>query len=152
MASDLSACDSAESLEGAILLAMPSKVATVRKELADGVECIALRVRSVTESLVPWMPARKQALVAVVSSWPDFLKRARTMLVAAGFDSDGLLMRDAKDKGWEKGLPETAAVICDSLTATRVPKQCRVVPFPLLAEVSLAELRRYEEFIKQPLG
>ena len=61
-------------------------------------------------------------------------------------------MRDAKDKGWEKGLPETAAVICDSLTATRVPKQCRVVPFPLLAEASLAELRRYEEFIKQPLG
>jgi DNA-binding transcriptional regulator YhcF (GntR family) len=152
IASDMSACTSREQLEGAIPMAMPSKVAAVRAKLPEGVECIGLRLRSVTDSLLPWMPARKQALVAVVSSWPDFLKRARTMLIAAGFDSDGLLLRDSRKAGWEKGLTETAAVICDSLTATRVPKTCRALAFPLLAPASLAELKRYEDFVKQPLN
>jgi len=152
IASDMSACTSREHLEGAIPMAMPSKVAAVRAKLPEGVECIGLRLRSVTDSLVPWMPARKQMLVAVVSSWPDFLKRARTMLVAAGFDSDGLLLRDSRKAGWEKGLRETAAVICDSLTATHVPKTCRALAFPLLAPASLAELRRYEDFVRQPLN
>jgi GntR family transcriptional regulator len=151
LTSDLSACTSPERLKSAIPLAMPSKVVSIRKKLPDGMECIGLRVRSVTDSLVPWMPARKQALVAVVSSWPDFLKRARTMLVAAGFDSDGLLVRDVRENGWEKGLGQAAAVICDSLTAMRMPKHCRSIPFPLLAQASVAELRRYEDFIKQPL-
>ena len=151
VASDFKACTSPELLESAIPLAMPSKVERVRARLPQGMECIGLRVRSVTESLASWMPAQRQALVAIVSGWPDFLKRARTMLVAAGFDSDGLLIRDARDKGWEKGLAQSAAVICDSLTATRLPKQFRAIPFPLLAQASLAELRRYEDFIQQPL-
>ncbi|HWY69763.1 MAG TPA: GntR family transcriptional regulator [Terriglobales bacterium] len=150
MALGLSACNSPELLQSAIPVAMPSKVATVRGKLPEGVECIGLRVRSVTDSLVPWMPARRDALVAVVSGWPDFLKRARTMLVAAGFDSDGLLVRDVREGGWEKGLGQAAAVICDSLTVTRVPKQCRAILFPLLAQASLAELRRYQDFITQP--
>ena len=151
VACDFSACNSPERLRSAVPLAMPSKVISIRKRLPDGVECIGLRVRSVTDSLVPWMPVRKQALVAIVSAWPDFLKRARTVLVAAGFDSDGLLVRDVRKSGWDKGLGQTAAVICDSLTQARVPKQCRAIPFPLLAENSLTELRRYEDFIKQPL-
>lgn len=150
--SDIRACNSREQLEGAIPLAMPSKVVAVRAKLPQALECIGLRLRSVTDSLVPWMPARKQMLVAVVSSWPDFLKRARTMLIAAGFDSDGLLLRDARKAGWEKGLTETAAVICDSLTANRIPKACRALAFSLLALASLTELQRYEEFIKQPVN
>ena len=151
-ASDLGACNSPELLESAIPLAMPSKIRRVRAKLPDGVECIGLRVRSVTESLVPWMPARRDALVAVVSGGPDFLKRARTMLVAAGFDSDGLLVRDMREDGWDKGLGQSAAVICDSLSATRLPKACRAIPFPLLAEASLTELLRYEAFITQPFA
>jgi GntR family transcriptional regulator len=149
---DLSACGSPERLQGAIPTALPSRMASVRAKLPEGAECIALCVRSVMDSLVPWMPARRQSLVAVVSRWPDFLKRAKAMLVAAGFDADGLLFRDAREDGWEKGLAETEAVICDSLTATRIPKQCRAIPFPLLADSSLAELRRYEEFITRPLS
>jgi len=151
MTADLSACKSPELLHSAIPLAMPSKVASVRAKLPEGVECIGLRVRSVTASLLPWMPAPRQELVAVVSGWPDFLKRARTMLIAAGFDSDGLLLRNVREDDWKDGLAQTAAVICDSLTATRIPKECRAIPFPLLTQESLTELQRYEEFIKQPL-
>ena len=73
------------------------------------------------------------------------------MLVAAGFDSDGLLLRNVREDDWKDGLAQTAAVICDSLTATRIPKECRAIPFPLLTQESLTELQRYEEFIKQPL-
>src|SRR5215813_8702733 len=151
MTSDLSACKSPELLRSAIPLAMPSKVAGIRAKLPEGVECIGLRLRSVTDSLIPWISAPKQALVAVASAWPDFLKRARTMLIAAGFDSDGLLLRDVRENGWESGLTQAAAVVCDSLTASRVPKTCHALPFPLLAQESLTELRRYEDFIKQPL-
>src|SRR5579864_7427360 len=98
MVSGLGACSSPEALESAIPLAMPSKLASIRAKLPEGIECIGLRLRSVTESLLSWMPARKQELVAVASSWPDFLKRGRTMLVAAGFDCDGLLVRDVREE------------------------------------------------------
>lgn len=74
------------------------------------------------------------------------------MLVAAGFDADGLLVRNTREQGWQSGLGQAAAVICDSLTATRVPEDCRAIPFPLLAPASLTELRRYEDFIRQPLA
>src|SRR5262249_36504009 len=92
--SDLHALQTPELLHGAIPLAMPSKAANIRVKLPHGMECIGLRLRSVTDSLLPWTSAPKQALIAVASSWPDFLKRARTLLVAAGFESDGLLFRD----------------------------------------------------------
>ena len=56
VASDFKACTSPELLESAIPLAMPSKVERVRARLPQGMECIGLRVRSVTESLASWMP------------------------------------------------------------------------------------------------
>jgi len=46
---------------------------------------------------------------------------------------------------------QTAVVICDSVTATDLPAGCRAIPFPLLSEPSIAELRRYVEFIRNPL-
>jgi hypothetical protein len=46
-----------------------------------------------------------------------FRKNACTMLIAAGFDSECLVLRDTARPGWLRGLNETAAVLCDSLTA-----------------------------------
>ena len=45
-----------------------------------------------------------------------------------------------------------AAIVCDSATATEAPKGCRVIAFPLVAESSLEELRRYEKFLMDPLA
>jgi hypothetical protein len=42
-------------------------------------------------------------------------------------------------------------VVCDLLTAAELPAGVRAIPFPLLSESSIAELRRYEEFIRQPI-
>jgi GntR family transcriptional regulator len=149
---DLSACGDADTLQASLPVALPSKVQSIRRKLPDGIDVIPLRVNSATQSLDSWLPARQDVLVAVVSRWPDFLKRAQTMLVAAGFNADALIIRDAKVSAWQKGLSQVAAVVCDSLTAQKLPKQCRALPFPLLAPGSLLELKQYEEFIRKPLS
>ena len=149
---DLSACGDINALHACIPVALPSKAEIVRKRLPAGTDLLPLRVRSVTESLGSWLPARPDVLIAVVSRWPDFLKRAKTMLIAAGFDADALIVRDARASGWQKALPQVAAVVCDSLTASRLPKNCRALPFPVLAPSSLLELQQYEEFVRKPLS
>lgn len=151
-ASDLSACQSPELLQGSIPIALPSKADVVRAKLPTGTDLIRLQLRSVTDSLGPWLPARRDVLVAIASAWPDFLKRAKTMLIAAGFDADALIFGDAREDGWQKAMPQVAAVVCDSLTATKLPKHCRAIPFRLVAESSLTELRQYEDFVRKPLS
>jgi hypothetical protein len=90
-------------------------------------------------------------LVGIASRWPDFLKLARTILIAAGLHPDSLVLRDARKPNWHRGLSQTAAVVCDSVIVTELPKGCRPILFSLLSESSIAELRRYQEFITLPL-
>jgi GntR family transcriptional regulator len=135
-------------LAAAAPLALFSKFEVVREALPPGLECLALRVRSIPESMSRWLPARPEMLVAVASRWEGFLKSARTMLLAAGFAPEALVFRNACEPGWEKGLRESAGVVCDSLMATRLPRGCTPVVFPFLADASLQELRSYVEFLK----
>jgi DNA-binding transcriptional regulator YhcF (GntR family) len=141
-----------ERLEGAVPLVLVSKAELVQKRLPDGVQCLPLRIRSVPESLAQWLPAKPDVLIAVCSAWPDFLKWARTLLVAAGFDPTGLVLCDARSKTWKRSLRPGSIVVCDTLTATRVPAGCKVIPFPLVAESSLAELRQYAQFLLRPFA
>jgi GntR family transcriptional regulator len=135
---------------GAIPLVLPSKAERVREVLPPGTECVVLQVRSVQLSLAEWLPARHDRLVAVVSRWPDFLRSARTLLLAAGFEADSLVFRDARKPGWRKGLRECAGVVCDSLIAVKALKGRRVIVFPVIAEASLVELRQYQQFVGRP--
>jgi GntR family transcriptional regulator len=138
-------------LEGSIPIALANRVATVRPALPAGTELLTLSYRSVTSSLGQWPPAPSGALVGIASRWPDFLKLARTMLNAAGFHPDSLVLRHASEPNWQRGLKQTAAVVCDSVTAKELPAGCRAIPFSLLAESSIDELRRYAEFVSKPL-
>jgi len=140
------ACQQPDLLASAIPVVMPRNSEAVRKALPPGSDCVTLHVRSVPTSLAPWLRARRDLLVGVASRSQTFLKNARTMLVAAGFEPDGLLFRDAGRAGWQKGLQECAAVICDSMTAPAVAKECRAIPFAVVSEASVAELKRYQEF------
>ena len=90
-------------------------------------------------------------MIGIASAWPNFLKLARTILQAAGFHPDALVFRDARKANWQRGLQQSAAVVCDTVTATLLPADCRAIPFPLLSESSITELRRYVEFIRNPL-
>ena len=137
--------------QGAIAITLPSKAGAVRQGLPSGVELLTLQVHSVPSTLAGWLPAPSSALVGIASRWDNFLQMAHTFLIAAGFESDALIFRDAKKVGWQRGLEHAAAVICDSATASDLPGTTRVIPFHLLSESSLTELRRYEQFIRHPL-
>ncbi len=136
---------------GAIPVVLPNRAAAVKQALSAGIDVITLQVRSVPASLAGWLPAPSNTLIGIASSYPTFLTMSRTFLHAASFDPDALIFRDARKANWQRGLQQTAAVVCDTVTATLLPKSCLPIPFPLLSESSIAELRRYIEFIQNPL-
>lgn len=130
---------------------LPNKKEIVRRALPPETDLLVLTVQSVPLSLEEWLPVPKDTLVGIASCWPGFLKLARTMLVAAGFHPDSLVFRNTSEAGWQKGLKQTAAVICDSVTASEMPKGYSVIPFPLLSESASAGLRRYQQFVTTPV-
>jgi len=146
----MEACNDMEELSSATLLVMASKAEQVQKALPSGKECLILNARSVAGSLQPWMASRKDALLGVVSRWPGFLDIARTMLVAFGFQADNLVLRDARKHGWKQALQPCDAVICDSLIASSVPRSWRLLPFKVLSDGSIEELRKMHIFLTTP--
>jgi len=145
-------CEAPGILDGAVAVALPNKLALVRPLLPEGTELLTLQVSSVPSSLAEWLPAPKDVLVGVASKWPEFLKLARVVLNAAGFHPDNLVLRDARKPRWQRGLEQTAAVICDLVTASQLSKNHLAISFPVLSEASLAELRRYQKFVHNPLA
>ena len=143
--------DGLKNIDGSIPVALPNRLVAAQRALPPATELITLQIRSVPAALAAYLPAPSGALVGVASRWPEFLKVARAVLNAAGFHPDSLVFRDARKANWQRGLKQTAAVVCDSLTATDLPEGCRPIPFSLLSESSIEELRRYEEFISQPI-
>ena len=142
--------DCPKSSNGFIPVLLPNRISTVQPLLAPGNDLLTLQVNSVPASLAGYLPASSGALVGVASSWPEFLKLARAVLTAAGFHPDSLVFRDAREPDWQRGLKQTAAVVCDQLTAAELPMGCRAIAFPLIAESSITELRRYAEFVAAP--
>src|SRR5271166_5572891 len=126
--------DTPQTPEGGIAVLLPNREAAVLKLLPEGAEILTLQVSSVPSSLVGYLPAPAGALVGVASRWPEFLKVARAVLNAAGFHPDSLIFCDAREANWQRGLKQTAAVVCDSLTAAELPPGCRAIPFALLSE------------------
>jgi DNA-binding transcriptional regulator YhcF (GntR family) len=139
----------ADILTGAAPVTMYSQIERVRAALPSDTEVMALRSRSVPESLAGQKRPQTDALIAVVSRWPEFLRWAHTILVAAGLDSDSLSFRDARRRGWDKGLSSSALVITDSLVARQLPASANVRVFRIISDTSLDELRAFvEQFFK----
>lgn len=133
--SSLTNC-TAEKMTGAIVCCRPSQERTVRAAVPAGIEVLALPITSANQWLVPWLPAPKGLLIAVVSHWPEFLEKARTMLAAAGVPAEALIFCDARKPAWQRGLGEVSGVLCDAYTASlaKLPKGPHLVVFPLLAK------------------
>jgi GntR family transcriptional regulator len=138
--------------DGAVPVAVSFSEKIVRHALPDSIDLLTLQLRSAGASLAAHLPASRTALIGIASGWAPFLKNARTMLIAAGFDPECLVLRDTSKTGWMRGLKETAATICDSLVAADLEDFPRVLSFPLIAESSLKDLRDYEQFLRSPLG
>jgi len=108
-------------------------------------DVLVLHSASVVERMRGQTRPPRDALVAVVSRWPEFLRWARTMLVAAGLDADALSFRDARERNWEKGLRSAAFVITDSLMSPSIPAGCEIKLFRLISDRSLKEVSEYAE-------
>jgi len=133
------------SLTGAAPLVLYGHMDQFAERIKPEIDLLVLHSASVVERLRGQTRPSPDSLVAIISRWPEFLKWARTMLVAAGLDADALSFRDARERNWEKGLRSAAFVITDSLMAPRIPAGCEVKVFRILAESSLKEIREYSE-------
>jgi len=142
----------AEVLAGAAPVAMYGHAEKVAATLPPTTSCVLLRLRSVPGSIAGQERPSADSLVSIVSRWPDFLKWAHTILVAAAIDPNAMSFRDAREEGWKKGLKSSGMVITDSLTATRLPPGCQARVFRIIADSSLDELRHFKEFPPKPLA
>ena len=147
-------CNAPGILEGSMFVVLPSKAASVRKVLPVSSELTVLEVHPVAPELLArlqrYLPEHAGELIGIASRWKDFQRIARTMLIAAGLDPESLLVRDATQAGWRRGLDATAGVVCDSVTALELPAGVFPLRFTLLDEPTLAELRRSEQRVLPP--
>ena len=142
---DPSECDETNALTGAAPLVFYSNYENVRARLPPETDLITLHSRSVPESLQGQKKPSPDAITVVVSQWPEFLRSSRTVLIAAGLHPDTLSFRDARERGWKKGLRSATLVITDSLTASKLPEVGDVRVFRVISDSSIAELRSYVE-------
>ena len=137
--------DGPMSLAGATPLVLFGHLEDFSECVDPQTDLLVLHSASVVERLRGQTRPPDDALVAIVSRWPEFLRWARTMLVAAGLDADALSFRDARERDWDKGLRSATFVITDSLMAPRIPSGCEVKVFRILAESSIKDLRDHAE-------
>jgi GntR family transcriptional regulator len=124
------------------IVAMANETERIKEFLPPGKTCIYLRANSVADSLDGKPRPSGEDLIAVASRWARFLTWAKTYLLAARVESDALVMRDAGEPDWKKGLSKASLIICDSATAKEFPVDERVRVFRLIADASLDELRQ----------
>jgi len=136
-------CRDPNRLAGAAVVALYSKAEDVRRALPADAAPVFLHTRSVPEALKGESLPPRDALVSVVSRWPEFLAWARVFLVAAGVEPDALDLRDAREEGWERGLRSSAHVIADALTARMLAPDLRARVYRVVADSSLEELRAF---------
>ena len=134
-----------ELITGAVPVVLYGHCEGIRQQLDPSSDLLIIHSASVAGSMHGEKRPPADSLVGIVSRWPEFLKWARTMLVAAGLDVDALSFRDARERGWEKGLKSLAFVITDSLMGPRIPAGCLVKIFRVTAASSLEELKDYSE-------
>lgn len=128
--------------KNSIFVAMFDEKAKIESVLSPDKNCIFLKARSVADSMTGERRPSENDLIAVVSGWEKFLLLAKTMLVAAQIDGESLIVRNTKHENWQNGLHSASMIICDVLTATKIPNLKNLRPFPLIADESLEQLKR----------
>jgi GntR family transcriptional regulator len=125
---------------GAICVALYDHAEEVRRVLRRETPFLFLRSFSIPKRLAGERRPSSDDIITVASRWPDFLHWARTTLVAIGIDPTALDLRDARRKGWDRGLTASSFIITDSLLARSVPKDCRPRVFQIISDESIAML------------
>jgi GntR family transcriptional regulator len=145
------ACRDPAALVGSVPVAMYGQAEEVRARLPLDTTCLLLRSRPIDGVVRKLQALPSDTSIVVVSRWPGFLRWARAALVAAGIDPLALSARDARAKGWQKGLRTGVFVIADTVTSRQLPAGCPGLVFRIIAESSLVELRAFvHEFLEKP--
>jgi DNA-binding transcriptional regulator YhcF (GntR family) len=121
--------------------AMSDEENKIQSVLPPNKNCIFLKPRSVSASMTGETRPEREDLIAIVSGWEKFLFWAKTILIAANIESESLIIRSTKEENWKKGLKNTSMIICDSLTAKKIPQKEKIRPFYLISDESLKELQ-----------
>lgn len=139
-------CAKAKDLTRSMPVAMYGQAQAARAALPAGMLCELIRARSVSETLRgEEAPPPPDALIAVVSRWPEFLRWSRTILIAAGIDAAALSFHDARTKNWRRGLRASAFVITDAVTAAELPAVCIARVFRIISDDSIKRLQALSE-------
>jgi DNA-binding transcriptional regulator YhcF (GntR family) len=146
-------CASPEMLDRSIPVVLPSKAEAVRKLLPAGTDLTILQVQAITPALQAklqrYLPEHSTDLVGIASRWSQFQQLASIMVIAAGLAQENLLVRDATQPDWKRGLEATTGVICDVVVAQELPKRCFPIVFRLISDASLDQLRAMETALSQ---
>jgi len=131
-------------LDTCVVASLPSRAADVRARLPRNTPCITLRLNSVRKSLESHPRPPADAMHAVVSRSFEFRSSARTMLVAVGLHPDSICEIDAGVEGWRERLSAGSILVGDVVAARDAPATFAVNVFRVIAEASLAELKRFQ--------
>ena len=134
--------DSSE-LVRALVVALPTRAAKIRRQLPRGVPCIALRLRSVRASIEGETKPSADSVITIVSRSAEIRLWARAMLISVGLEPDSLSEIDANRADWLDRLARNALVVADMLVARALPPGCHARVFRVIADSSLAELKQF---------
>lgn len=104
---------------------------------------VKLKLNSVQDSMRGKEKPGAEDLVGVASHWEKFLRWSQTMLVAVGIGEENLVVRNANEPDWKKGLDSCRFVITDSLTARNLPDDIDRRVFQMISPESIAELENH---------
>jgi DNA-binding transcriptional regulator YhcF (GntR family) len=127
----------------ALVVALPTRAAKIRRQLPRGVPCIALRLRSVRASIEGQTKPPPDMMTTIVSRSAEIRLWSRAMLISVGLDPDSLSEIDAANTGWQDRLAQNALVVADVIVARELPPGCERRVFRVIADSSLAELKQF---------
>jgi DNA-binding transcriptional regulator YhcF (GntR family) len=127
----------------ALVVALPTRAAKIRRQLPRGVPCIALRLRSVRASIEGQTKPAPDTVITIVSRSAEIRLWSRAMLIAVGFDPDALSEIDASNAGWQGRVARNALVVADVMVARELPPASEPRVFRVIADSSIAELKQF---------
>jgi len=127
----------------ALVVALPTRAAKIRRQLPRGVPCIALRLNSVRASIEGQTMPPPDTVIAIVSRSSEIRLWSRAMLIAVGLHPDSLSEIDATSAGWRDRLGRGTLIVADIVTARELPAGCQTRVFRVIADSSIAELKQF---------
>jgi DNA-binding transcriptional regulator YhcF (GntR family) len=143
------ALKSPEAVCGTMPLCLPNRTEMVRALLPTESALTTLHLQAIAPSLASYLPAPPGALIGIASRWSGFQRIAQTFLIATGIPPESLLIRDATEPDWKRGLEQARAVLCDAATEPTLPKTRRPIVFRFIAASSIVELKNTEASLVQ---